>query len=96
MATDSEVKRGYVYILRSEKTDRYYIGSSSDPERRLKEHNADQVTATRKRGPWKKVLEQSYPDIRSAKQIEYRLKRLKSRDILDLIVGSGSITLKFD
>ncbi|NOZ75332.1 MAG: GIY-YIG nuclease family protein [FCB group bacterium] len=29
----------YVYILYSRKTNRYYTGSSGDPERRLEEHN---------------------------------------------------------
>ena len=30
----------YVYVLRSEKTGRYYVGSSGDPWQRLGEHNA--------------------------------------------------------
>jgi len=90
----SEIVRGYVYILCSEKTGRYYIGSSSDPERRVKEHNADLVTATRKRGPWDLVFSQKYDDTKTAHQVEYKLKRLKSRAIIDRIVSSGNITIQ--
>ena len=47
----------WVYIIQSESTGRYYCGYSSDPERRLKQHNDPdyQLSRTTKRfkGPWK-------------------------------------------
>jgi putative endonuclease len=42
-----------VYILKSTKTDKYYYGSSGDITRRLKEHNAGEVTSTRSGRPWR-------------------------------------------
>jgi putative endonuclease len=36
----------YVYILKSLKRDRYYIGYSEFPERRLQEHNSGKVKFT--------------------------------------------------
>jgi predicted GIY-YIG superfamily endonuclease len=31
----------YIYIIYSESADKYYIGNTNDPLRRLKEHNED-------------------------------------------------------
>ena len=45
----------YTYVLRSEKDDKYYIGSTCDLKRRLKSHNNGRVVATRNRRPFKLV-----------------------------------------
>jgi putative endonuclease len=43
----------YVYILHSQKCDRYYIGYSENPEKRLDErHNQGAVKATRNCSPY--------------------------------------------
>ena len=41
----------FVYILLSEKDKRTYVGYSDDVARRLTQHNAGQVTATKHRRP---------------------------------------------
>ena len=51
----------HVYVLRSESTGRYYIGSTSDLRRRLADHNADLATATKHRGPWRLVYTEQHP-----------------------------------
>lgn len=43
----------YVYVIEGPK--QFYIGSTNDLRRRLKEHQADQSQATKYRGPWKLV-----------------------------------------
>lgn len=44
----------YVYILRSLKyADQYYIGKTSDPRHRLREHNNGKCPTTADAGPWK-------------------------------------------
>ena len=70
---------GYLYILQSEKSGRYYIGSTNDPDRRLSQHKNGQVSATRNKGPWKRIalIEFLAPTI--AKKAEYHLKRQKNR-----------------
>jgi hypothetical protein len=45
----------FVYILRSETTHRFYIGSTNDLTRRQDEHTRGHSLATRGRGPWKLV-----------------------------------------
>ena len=44
----------YVYILQSETSpDRYYVGLTTDLERRLDEHNTGKSIHTNKFKPWK-------------------------------------------
>ncbi|KAA0242406.1 MAG: GIY-YIG nuclease family protein, partial [Chlorobiota bacterium] len=45
----------YVYILKSLKVDRYYIGHTKDLERRLTEHNSSKTRSTKAYVPWKIV-----------------------------------------
>jgi len=46
----------WVYIIQSENTGRYYCGHSSDPNRRLRQHNDPEYrlskTTKRFKGPW--------------------------------------------
>jgi putative endonuclease len=41
----------YAYILKSEKDNRYYYGSTNDLSDRLRRHNAGEVNATKNRRP---------------------------------------------
>ena len=42
----------FVYILQSETTGRFYIGSTDHLIRRFHDHQRGKTTATRQRGPW--------------------------------------------
>ena len=42
----------YVYILRSEKTYKYYYGSTADLKQRLKQHNLGKVRSTKAHRPY--------------------------------------------
>ena len=42
----------YIYILYSCRTGRYYVGSTQDVSRRLREHNAGKSLSTRAGIPW--------------------------------------------
>ncbi|MBU0976060.1 GIY-YIG nuclease family protein [Patescibacteria group bacterium] len=42
-----------VYILKSEKLDKYHIGSTSNLPFRIKQHNAGYSFATKSYRPWK-------------------------------------------
>jgi predicted GIY-YIG superfamily endonuclease len=82
--------KGYLYILKSGKNGRYYVGSSINPERRLLEkHNKGLVAATKYLVPWKIVFKQEYGEIKIARQVEYKLKTFKSKVILEKIIISG-------
>ena len=47
----------FVYILYSEKRSRYYVGQTTDIEKRLKRHNLGVVPSTKSGTPWKLVLQ---------------------------------------
>jgi putative endonuclease len=87
--------KGYLYILKSEKLDRYYIGSSDNPERRLTtQHNKGFVKSTKTGVPWKIVFKQKYNTLKLARKIEYKLKNYKSRKIIEKIIQNQNCTIK--
>lgn len=83
----------YVYILKSERNNKYYIGSTENYIRRVKQHKSGNVTFTRNIRPIKLVLVQEYSDIVTARKIEKRLKKLKRKDYIDKIVKDGYIRM---
>lgn len=89
-------KMASVYILRSLKNSRYYIGSTTDIKRRLVEHNSGESKYTSLTRPFELVFSQNFEDIKTARRIELKLKRFKSKKIIDKIVGDGYIRLKDD
>ncbi len=60
----------YVYHLQSENNpDRYYVGLTSDVERRLEEHNAGKSIHTNKFRPWKLVTYTAFVYIENIPEI---------------------------
>jgi len=87
------MQKGSVYILQSQKSNRYYIGSSIDVARRIEQHNNGRVIATKGKGPWILVFKQEYTSVTDARKIEIKLKKLKSRDYIEKIVSDGYIKI---
>jgi putative endonuclease len=83
----------YVYILQSLVNSRYYIGSTDDIKRRIEEHNSGKSTYTRLTRPFKLMFYQEYPTITKARQIEYKLKQLKSKQIIERIISDQEIRI---
>ena len=50
----------HVYILRSKKTLRYYVGSTHDISNRLHEHNSGETLSTRSGIPWELVWSEEH------------------------------------
>ena len=73
----------WTYILRSESTDKMYIGHTSDLERRLREHNDKQVGKLRytrkQKGPWKLIHSEQFSNRSQAMKREKDLKGGKGR-----------------
>ena len=82
-----------VYFLQSLKNQRYYIGSTVDLERRFNEHKNGLVKATKYLRPLKIVFFQEYSSISEARKVEYKLKKLKNRNIVERIIDERIITL---
>ena len=83
----------YVYILKSKKNNKYYIGSTNNYKKRIRQHVLGNVAFTKNIRPFKMVLLQEYLTITEARKIENKLKRLKRKDYIDKIVKEGFIKL---
>ncbi len=75
-----------VYILQSQSSGRYYIGSTNDLERRLSEHRRDHTPSTRGRGPWVLVHQEYFPTLRGARRREWEIKGWKSAKLIRVLV----------
>jgi putative endonuclease len=64
----------YVYIIKSQKTQRIYIGYSADLKRRIGEHNSDKVFSTKNRGPWRLIYYEAFASNYDARVREKKLK----------------------
>ena len=75
-----------VYILYSEKLDKYYIGYSSDVETRLRKHNNVSKGFTNTGRPWILIYTEDFKDKTSAtareKQIKNWINRLRIEDLI--------------
>ena len=65
----------YVYVLRSGVDSSFYIGSTSNLERRLKEHHSDRRSYAYRKAPWVLVYYEAYRSKRQARRREYKLKK---------------------
>lgn len=90
---ESSIMKGIVYILKSLKNNRFYIGSTNDLRRRLREHQQGKNKYTKNILPMKPIFTQTYPTLRTARKIEYRLKKLKRKDIIEKIIKENKIRL---
>ena len=74
-----------VYIIYSEKLDRYYIGTSDSFEKRFNEHNnaAYLHSFTSKGVPWTKYLVIDGLSSKQAFAIEQHIKKMKSRKYME-------------
>ncbi len=78
--------RYYLYILYSEKLDRYYVGISHDPERRLQYHNSFPRGWTVRGRPWKLVFKKEFATKANAEYWEQFIKQQKKRTLIEKIV----------
>ncbi len=81
----------YLYILKSVRTGRFYVGSTEDIDQRLKQHNGElpglgrSTVADR---PWKTVFHATYASRSQAMAAERYVKSMKSRTwVAKLVAG---------
>lgn len=65
----------YVYIIKSDKDEKLYTGSTNDLRRRLSEHNNGKVPPTKTRIPFTLRYYESYYDESDARRRESALKK---------------------
>lgn len=72
----------YVYLLRSKKDKKFYIGSTSNLKLRFQEHNNGKVKSTSYRRPLRLVYYEAYINENVARKRERQLKSGKANTAL--------------
>ncbi len=76
------------YILYSTKLNKYYVGSTTDIDRRLQEHNRGKEKFTKTGMPWNLVYKEMFNDLKAARQRELYIKKMKSRKFIEALISS--------
>jgi len=77
----------FVYILKSLRDNKYYIGSTSNVEARLAYHNAGRQRSTKHRIPFELVYKEEYPTKEEALRREKQIKSYKGGEAFKKLVG---------
>ena len=75
----------FVYILYSEKFDRFYIGQTNDIQERLRRHNSGYELATAPYKPWEMKLFIRKSSRKDSMALEKKLKNLSRMRIVEFI-----------
>jgi putative endonuclease len=81
----------FTYILQSNKTSKYYVGSCENVQVRLERHNAGATPSTKAGRPWTVVYFETFETKSEALARERQIKAMKSRLYIEnLIAGSSA------
>lgn len=80
----------WVYILHNPTTHRFYIGSTIDLERRLKQHKSGNTRTTRRLKTNELFYTEEYKTIEEARLREKQIKSYKSKFYIEKLV-QGSV-----
>ena len=80
----------FVYILYSETSDRYYVGSCCDIDQRLERHNAGATKSTKPYRPWVVAYSEEFDANQDARKRESQIKKMKSRKYIESLIERGS------
>ncbi len=72
----------YVYVLKSLKSKRFYIGMTNNLKRRLKEHNKGKTKSTKGYKPWELFYYENFHTIKKAREKELYLKSGIGREFI--------------
>ncbi len=78
----------YVYILRSKKTKRYYIGHTEDLHRRVEQHNSGEVKSTKAYRPWEIIYTEEYETKSQAMRREKEIKSYKGGNAFRKLISN--------
>lgn len=81
----------YTYILKSVKTNGYYIGCTNDLVARINRHNKGLNKYTKNRGPWELVYKEEYNSLSEARRREMQIKSLKKRSAIEKLINGAFV-----
>jgi len=68
----------YVYVIKSNKDNKLYIGYTNDLKRRIEEHRKGRSFSTKHRGPFSLIYYEAFKSQKDATAREKQLKKFKS------------------
>ena len=77
----------FVYIIYSNKVNKYYVGACTNLERRLYEHNIGHSTFTSTGIPWVLKYTEEFKTLVEAKNREEEIKKKKSRVYIENLIA---------
>ena len=80
----------FVYIIYSQKIDKYYIGYTAKIQDRLVKHNRKSNGFSSRGRPWTVVYAEEYESKNEAMEREKQLKRWKNRERRESLIRAGS------
>jgi len=78
-----------VYILKSLSSNKYYIGSSVNPQQRLLYHNSIEKGFTSRFRPWIIVYQKQYETKEQALIAERKIKSWKSKKMIEKLISGN-------
>ena len=78
------------YILFSATLNKYYVGSTTDIERRLAEHNRGKEKFTKTGIPWLLVHTETFEELTQARKRESFIKKMKSRKFIEQLISKAA------
>lgn len=84
-----DTEKWYVYVIQSIEENHQYVGMSSDPDSRLKQHNEGKSKYTSSFCPWKIVYTEFAGNIEDARRLEKYYKSAAGRRKIKKILDDG-------
>ncbi|MFA5840178.1 MAG: GIY-YIG nuclease family protein [Candidatus Margulisiibacteriota bacterium] len=76
----------FLYILRSCRNGKYYVGSTKDVQNRLDEHNSGKTKSTKALRPLELIYIETYQSNSEARKRELFIKNRKSRKYIESLL----------
>jgi len=73
----------FAYILFSKTRSRYYIGQTSNVNKRLERHNKGIIPSTKGEAPWKLILQIEISNRSEAMLLEKKIKKRGAKRFID-------------
>ena len=84
----------YVYILKGMNKEKYYVGSTNDLVRRLKEHQQGKVMSTKFMLPLELAFKKECLSLSEARKAELKIKKWKRKDFVEKVIMNQRLEFK--
>jgi len=84
--------KALIYILQFKKSGRFYVGSTTNLERRIRQHKRKHTATTNRFGDFDVVFTQEIESLERARWAEMKIKSWKRRDFIEKIIKDDKIS----